>query len=116
VKIRFQADADLNHTIVLGTLRQEPAIDFQTAAEANMEGLADPDVLALAAVTGRLLVSHDRRTMPWHFADFVAHTESPGLIIVPQKLPVADAIEELLLLWALSEPSEWTNRICALPL
>jgi hypothetical protein len=45
-----------------------------------------------------------------------SRTESPGLIIAPQKLPVAVAIEELLLIWALSEPSEWTNRICALPL
>ena len=27
--IRFQADADLNHNIVVGVLRREPKIDFQ---------------------------------------------------------------------------------------
>lgn len=29
MKIRFQADADLNQIIVLATVRREPSIDFQ---------------------------------------------------------------------------------------
>ncbi len=29
MKIRFQADADLNQVILLATIRQEPAVDFQ---------------------------------------------------------------------------------------
>jgi len=33
MKIRFQADADLNEDIVSGVLRLEPSIDFQTAVE-----------------------------------------------------------------------------------
>lgn len=31
MRVRFQADADLNQTIVLALLRREPVIDFQTA-------------------------------------------------------------------------------------
>jgi len=31
MKIRFQADADLNQVIVTGVRRREPTIDFQTA-------------------------------------------------------------------------------------
>jgi hypothetical protein len=31
MKVRFQADADLNQIILLATIRREPAIDFQTA-------------------------------------------------------------------------------------
>jgi hypothetical protein len=27
-----------------------------------------------------------------------------------------DVAEDLLLIWALTEPGEWTNRICHLPL
>jgi hypothetical protein len=33
--IRFLADADLNHAIVTGCLRREPAMDFLSANEAN---------------------------------------------------------------------------------
>ncbi len=116
MKVRFQADADLNQTIVLATVRLEPAIDFQTAEEAGLEGVKDPEVLARTAASGRILVSHDRRTMPRHFATFIVDGHSPGVLIVSQKVPVALVAEELVLIWALSEPSEWTNRICAIPL
>jgi hypothetical protein len=35
VKLRFQADADLNEDIVKGVLRREPGIDFQTPFSAK---------------------------------------------------------------------------------
>lgn len=41
MKVRFQADADLNHVIVKATLRREPGVDFQTAQVANLVGLSD---------------------------------------------------------------------------
>jgi hypothetical protein len=116
VKIRFQADADLNEDIVTGVLRREPGIDFQTADEAGLHGLDDSSVLAIAAREGRMLVSHDRKTMPAHFAAFIGTATSPGLLIVSQKLDVRSAIEELILFWAASEAEEWVNTICPIPL
>jgi predicted nuclease of predicted toxin-antitoxin system len=64
MKIRFQADADLNQNITRALRRRAPALDFQTANEAGLHGLDDEAVLAQAAGEGRILVSHDRRTMP----------------------------------------------------
>jgi predicted nuclease of predicted toxin-antitoxin system len=95
--VRFQADADLNAEIVAGVRRREPSIDFQTADEANLRRLRDPEVLALAAQENRILVTHDRRTMPRHFADFILHHSSPGVFIIAQTVSVQVAIEELLL-------------------
>ena len=63
MKIRFQADEDLNEDIVSGVLRRVPEIDFQTSSEANLESLGDLEVLASAAREHRVLVTHDRRTM-----------------------------------------------------
>jgi hypothetical protein len=54
VRLRFQADADLKHAIVAGTLRREPGLDFQRAESVPLEGLADPTVLALAAQASAL--------------------------------------------------------------
>ena len=68
MKPRFQADADLDEDIVTGLLRREAYIDFQTAEAAGLRARVDPEVLHLAAREGRLLVSHDRKTMPLHFA------------------------------------------------
>jgi hypothetical protein len=116
MKIRFQADADFNQIIVKATLRLEPGIDFQTAHAADLAGMDDPDVLKLAATEGRLLVSHDRKTMPAHFGQFILSEESPGLLIVSQKLPISQVAEDLLLIWLASEPVEWVNQMRSLPL
>jgi hypothetical protein len=116
VKPRFQADADLDEDIVTGLLRRETYIDFQTAEAAGLRGRVDSEVLLLAAREGRLLVSHDRKTMPLHFAQFISDNTSPGVLIVPQRLSIRSAIEELLMVWAASEAEEWVNRICILPL
>jgi hypothetical protein len=116
MKIRFQADADLNDIIVKAVLRREPAIDFQTARTAGLSGLPDAEVLAYAAHGGRLLVTHDRRTMPEHFGRFIQSEPSAGVLIVPQKLPISQVAEELTLLWLVCEAGEWVNRIHCLPL
>jgi hypothetical protein len=112
----FQADADLNAEIVTGVRRREPSIDFQMADEVNIRRLRDPEVLALAAQEKRISVTHDRRTMPRHFADFILHHSSPGVFIIAQTMSVRVAIEELLLMWAASESEEWRNLIVELPL
>lgn len=114
--VRYQADADLNQAIVTGVLRREPTVDFQTAFAAGLEGVKDPDVLAIAARQERILVSHDRKTMPSEFAKFMINNQSSGVIIVSRKLPTEVVIEELLLIWAASSAEEWINRIAKLPL
>jgi hypothetical protein len=116
VRVRFQADADLNHIIVLATLRREPRIDFQTASAAALAGLADPDVLLLAEREGRVLVTHDQSTMPRHFSDFISSHLSPDVIVVPQHLPTAAVAEELILIWHATDISEWANRLVYLPI
>ena len=116
MKIRFQADADLNGVLVKATRRRESRIDFQTAVAAGLTGVSDPNVLALSATNGRILVTHDRKTMPRHFADFIATNISPGVIIVPQSLRLGLAIEDLVLIWTATDAVEWTNRIVWLPI
>jgi hypothetical protein len=116
VKARYQADADFNEDIVTGVLRRAPEVDFQTAHEAGLGGLTDPEVLALAADEGRILVTHDRKTMPRHFGRFIQSRESPGLLIIPQHAALLTVIEELVLLWAASEAEEYVNSIRSLPL
>jgi hypothetical protein len=63
----------------------------------------DDRVLELTASEGRVLVSHDWETMPYHFAEFIAAHTSPGLLIIPQHLGVRAAIEQLVMVWAASE-------------
>jgi hypothetical protein len=114
--IRFLADADLNQAIVSGCLRREPAMDFPSADEANLEGLPDPEVLAFAALEHRVLVTSDFRTMPKHFGDFIERrADCPGVFLVKQRAVLADVIDALQLIWAASDADEWRNRIVETP-
>ena len=81
-----------------------------------LEGLDDAIVLALAAETGRVLVSHDVNTMERHFQDFIQNQDSRGLILIPQaRVGDEQAIDALLLLWEILEGTEMENRVCVFP-
>ena len=75
MSIRLQADNDLKRIIVDATLRREPSIDFQTAQAAGLDALDDESVLRRASEQGRILVSHDKRTMPPQFAAFLKEAQ-----------------------------------------
>jgi len=116
MKPRFLADADFNQKIVLGLLRREPTIDFQTGSQGGVIGRPDPEVLAIAARENRILISHDRGTMPAHFLRFTATQSSPGLVLVLQEIDIRTAIEDLLLIWAATTLEEWRDKIGFVPL
>ena len=67
MKVLYQADNDLRKAIVRGAVRREPRVNFRSAQAAHLDGVPDPEVLAFAAVEGRILVSHDFQTMPKYF-------------------------------------------------
>ena len=116
MKLRLQADNDLDHRIVGATRRREPRIDFQTAPALGLhDSVLDDRVLALTADEGRILVTHDRRTMPDEFARFIVTRSSPGVIIVSRKLMISTAAEWLHLLWEASEAEEYLNSLYSLP-
>jgi Domain of unknown function (DUF5615) len=114
--LRFQADVNLNQIILRAACRREPALDFQTAGTADLAGLPDPEILAQAAEAGRVLVTHDCQTMPRHFAAFITTRQSAGLLLIPQHLPVASAVDDLLCIWSTMDAEEWLNLMWYLPL
>ena len=116
MKVKFQADWDLDGRVLRGLRRIAPEIDMRSAAEAELEGLDDPDVLRIAAEGGRILVTQDRRTMPGHFHRYTAEARSPGVILLRQGISIATAVEELTLIWTASEAGEWVNRLVWIPL
>ncbi len=113
---RFQADADFNNKIVTGLRRREPSVDIRGARDGEVIGKLDPEVLLIAADAGRILLTHDRTTMPGYFAELLQVRSSPGVLIVTQDLDIGTAIEDILLIWAATDAGEWTDQIGFLPL
>ena len=108
MRVRFQAHENLDGR---GLRRAAPEVDIQTAVDAGLVGLKDPDILRIYADSGRILVNQDRRTMPAHFARYVTGAQSPRVIALREAIPIATAIEELMLIWIASEAEEWVNRL-----
>jgi predicted nuclease of predicted toxin-antitoxin system len=115
VRMRFQADADLNPAIGRGLVRREPAIDWRQAQRFIPDATPDPEVLQFAADDARVLVSRDVNTMPRHFAAFTGMRSSPGVILIPPDTAVGEAIERLILVWLSSTAEEIENQIWWLP-
>ena len=91
----FLADANFDLVILAAAKRREPGLDFQTAQEAGLAGMEDPEVLTVAAREGRVLLTHDVRTLPRHFAAFIAEQTSTGVVLIPQSLPRRHVVEEM---------------------
>jgi Domain of unknown function (DUF5615) len=115
--IRFLFDEDCNARIVRGIRRRTSKLDLITVHEAGLDSTNDFDVLAHAAVEGRVVVSHDVRTMTV-YASFRLGAGLPmaGLLLIPQTYPIGQAIEDLLLIAEVSTAEEWQSRVIFLPL
>jgi hypothetical protein len=99
VRIRFQADADVDPNVGRGLARRVPAVDWRPAQSFIAGATPDLEVLQLAADDGRVLVTGDISTIPRHFATYVRTRVSPGVILLPSDTNIGEAIERLLLIW-----------------
>lgn len=116
-RVRFLADENFDYVIVQGLRLRQPQVDILTAPQAGILGFPDPAVLAYAAEQNRILITHDKRTMPDHFATFLAEgNQSPGIMLIARKVAIGQAIDALLLVWEASSHEEWRNLITRLPL
>ncbi len=82
-----------------------------------MQGLQDPPLLQEAAVLHRVLITHDLKTIPRYACERVAAGEPrPGIIAIPDDLPIGQAIEQLHIVVECLEENELENQVLYLPL
>lgn len=114
--IRFVADEDLNGRICRGLFRRKADLDLVRVQDVGLSGASDEKLLEWAEDNGRIVLSHDRRTMPRHAANRLATGLTfPGLLIVDDLAAIGTCIEDLLLIAECSEMDEWQNRVFYVP-
>jgi hypothetical protein len=115
--LRLLFDENFNHHILHGLQAQLPELDFRVAQYTALQGLKDPVLLARAAEADRILITHDFKTIPKYvYERLAAKLPVPGVIAVPDMMPIGQAIEELALLIVCSETREFENQVRYLPL
>jgi predicted nuclease of predicted toxin-antitoxin system len=115
--VRFAADENLHNDILRGVLRRQPNLDIVRVQDTAMYEAEDVTLLEWAAKEGRILLTHDTRTMP-NYAYQRLREGKPlaGVFIINDHLPIGQVVNELLAVAGASEPEEWENRVVFLPL
>ena len=115
--LRLLADENCNGSIVRGLARRQPEMDVVRVQDVGLSGADDRTVLAWAASEGRVLLTHDQKTMPkYAYERTVAGLSMPGVFIGDTNLPVQQVIDDILLLVECSEEHEWEGQVRYLPL
>ena len=113
----FIADEDFNNDIVRGLLRRNPNLDIVRVQDVGLRGEEDLVILEWAANEGRVVLTHDAATMAYFAYERVkAGLSMPGVIEVADDLPLAQVIDDILLIAETSERNEWEGRAIYLPL
>ncbi|HJQ35042.1 MAG TPA: DUF5615 family PIN-like protein [Pyrinomonadaceae bacterium] len=114
--MRLATDENFDNRILRGLLRRRPGLDIVRVQDVGLAGWSDADVLAWAAREGRILLTHDVTTIGRYVYERVqAGLPMPGVFVVSQQTPIAQAIEDILLLAECSIEGEWEGRVQFLP-
>jgi hypothetical protein len=115
--MRLLLDENFNHQILNGLKLRIPNLNYVIAQKTALKGVTDPDLLEWAAVEDRLIVTHDIKTFPkFAYERVKAGRSLPGVIVVPQDLPIGPAIEELVTILLCSEQGDYENQVVHIPL
>jgi hypothetical protein len=114
--LRLATDEDFNNRILRGLLRRRPDLDIVRVQDAGLTGRGDAEMLEWAAQESRVLLTHDVTTMKRYVDERVAAgLHMLGVFEVSQQTPIAQAIEDIILLAECSLEDEWEGQIRFLP-
>ena len=117
MSVRFLADENLDRDVIRGLFAENRDLDILRVQDVELTSAADPAILEWAAREGRVLLTHDNMTMPGYAYDRVRNgAPMPGVFVVPQSLPVGQAIQEILVIDGCSVEGEWQGQVRYLPL
>jgi predicted nuclease of predicted toxin-antitoxin system len=115
--LKFAADAAFNGRAYAALRRCEPTLDLIRVQDVGLRTASDPEILAWAASEGRILLIHDRKTMPDFAYDRVrAGLAMPGVFVIRDaRNRIGDMVEAILIAAHCSEAHEWVDVVEHLP-
>ena len=115
--LKLLSDENFDGDILRGLFRRRPELDVVRVQDVGLTATPDPDILAWAAAEDRILLTHDRDTMPYFAYERVKSGQAmPGVFLISDLMPVGRAIDELLLADDCLAPEECNNLVRFFPL
>lgn len=115
--LQLLIDQDFDQDILRALARRVPDLDAVTPHQVGLGAVSDPELLAWASEARRIILTHDRKTMPSHAANrMAAGGRMSGVFVVPRRLPISQVIDDLEIMVTCSLENEWDNIVRYLPL
>lgn len=115
--LRLVSDEDFRRAIVRGLLLKQPDLDVVRVQDVGLRLKPDEVILDWATSENRILLTHDRNTVPRIVKERLAEDRPvTGVVVVRQRLVIAKAIEDILLVAHCGNPDEWPDRTLYVPL
>jgi predicted nuclease of predicted toxin-antitoxin system len=115
--LRLLSDENFNGDIIRGLFLRQPNLDLVRVQDVGLQELDDPTILAWAAENNRIVVTHDRATMPdFAYKRLINNKLMTGLFIVSDRISIRQAIDEILLLVTDTKQGEWKGCVLYIPL
>ena len=115
--LRYLADEDFDNRILRAFRRNESGIDWVRVQDVGLSGCEDELVLQFAAENQRVVLTRDVSTMPAAANRRVERAEPmTGVIVVPHRMAIGQAINELNFLAKASAANKWEGQVIYLPL
>lgn len=115
--LRLLIDENFNNHILRGVKLRLPQLDFVLARHVGLAGLPDTILFSWAAQENRTILTQDIKTMIPDAIQLIAQSKPmAGVILVPQRLNMGRAIDDLELLLESFSQAELRDSIRYLPL
>jgi predicted nuclease of predicted toxin-antitoxin system len=115
--ILLLADENFNGRILSGLFGREPGLDLIHVRDVGLATTPDSTILEWAAAQGRVLLTHDRKTIPsFAYARVMAGRPMPGVFLVSDDMPIGLAIDEVRLAVSCLTPEECRDAVRYFPI
>ena len=115
--LRFLADHNFSEIVIAQVLAALPDLDLIRARDIGMAQTPDSDILEWAANSGRIVLTHDIRTMvPDAWARVAAGLPMPGVLAVTLATSYNIASDDIIQSALYGQEIEWINQVRYSPL
>lgn len=115
--LRFLSDENFNGNVLQALVSAQPTLDVVRAQDVGLIATPDPDILAWAAVAGRVVLTRDRNTLVGFAYDRVrAGMPMSGVVVTRDDLSIPDQLQDILIVALCSGPSGIDAQVVFLPI
>jgi hypothetical protein len=117
--IRYLLDENVDPLFRTELLRHQPEMIVWRIGDPTTppRGSPDPDILRWCEANLFILVTNNRKSMPQHLqTHLAAGRHMPGIFELSPNMSIGEIIEELILIWFVSDIDEYRDKLLYLPL